>query len=228
MLHLVHHGSGAQRPLIIAHGLLGSARNWGVISKRLSVDRPVISVDMRNHGASPWFDSNTYQDMADDLAAIIAPLGGRADVLGHSMGGKSAMALALAHPRLVAKLVIVDIAPVTYHHSQAPLIEALQGVDPTRLTSRRDADELLRPKIEDAATRAFLLQNLDMKSTPKRWSPNLVILKKFMPEIIGFPEFNTSFDGPTLFLRGDQSVYIRANHHAVIAKYFPKSQHRVI
>ncbi|MEO0991205.1 MAG: alpha/beta fold hydrolase, partial [Pseudomonadota bacterium] len=109
-------------PVLIAHGLFGSARNWGTIAKRLSANRKVLTVDMRNHGVSPRFESNTYEDMASDLAEVIAAHGGIADVIGHSMGGKSAMVLAITRPDLVRRLVVADIAPVPYGHTQSHLI----------------------------------------------------------------------------------------------------------
>ena len=129
MLNQIHHGAPGGTPLIIVHGLYGSARNWGVIGKRLSENRHVIAVDQRNHGDSPWHDSHSYPDMAADLAAVIDANGGRADVVGHSMGGKAAMVLALAHPEKVARLVVADIAPVGYSHDQTQYIDAMQSVD---------------------------------------------------------------------------------------------------
>ena len=111
-------------PLLIAHGLFGSARNLGVIAKRLSANRPVTAVDMRNHGVSPWFDTNSYFDMAADLAGEISQ---QSDVLGHSMGGKTSMILALQRPEKVRKLVVADIAPVGYSHTQGHLITAMRA-----------------------------------------------------------------------------------------------------
>ena len=114
-------------PLLIAHGLFGSARNWNVIAKRLSDRGQVISVDMRNHGESPREPVQDYAGMAEDLAEVIDSHGGKADVLGHSMGGKAAMMLALTRPELIRKLVVADIAPVAYGHSQSHLIEAMRN-----------------------------------------------------------------------------------------------------
>ena len=114
----VYGEAGDRPPLLIAHGLFGSARNWGVIAKRLAETRPVVAVDMRNHGDSPWDEVHDYPAMAGDLAEVID---GRWDVLGHSMGGKAAMVLALTHPEKVNRLVVADIAPVAYGHTQAHL-----------------------------------------------------------------------------------------------------------
>ena len=122
MLNFDTYGAG-EPPLMIVHGLYGSARNWGVISRRLSEDRRVIAVDQRNHGESPWYDAHTYHDMAQDLAQVIeAEMPDGAIVLGHSMGGKAAMVLALTRPELAKGLVVADIAPVTYTHSQIQFV----------------------------------------------------------------------------------------------------------
>ena len=114
MLNFIDHpGPDDMPPLLIAHGLFGSARNWGVIAKRLSDKRRVIVVDHRNHGSSPWFESHSYHDLAQDLGEVIAAhVGMPCDVVGHSMGGKAAMVLALLRPELIARLCIADIAPV--------------------------------------------------------------------------------------------------------------------
>ena len=145
MLNTIVHGDpDAGTALLIAHGLFGSARNWGAIAKRLARDRPVVAVDMRNHGASPWRESHGYPDLAEDLAEVIDAFGGRMDVLGHSMGGKAAMALALTSPHRVRRLIVADIAPVAYDHTQTPLIEAMEAVDLNAVRTRRDADQSRR------------------------------------------------------------------------------------
>ena len=137
MLNVVRHGSPTDRPaLLIAHGLFGSARNWGVIARRLSDGREVLAVDMRNHGESFHDPAHDYPAMATDLAKVIEDHGGPVDVLGHSMGGKAAMVLALTRPGLVRKLVVLDIAPVGYGHTQMPSIEAMRRVDLATVASR--------------------------------------------------------------------------------------------
>ena len=140
MLNMLDYPGPGEVPLLIAHGLFGSARNWNVIAKRLSDERRVVAVDMRNHGDSPWSDDHSYPALADDLAEVIDALGGRADVLGHSMGGKAAMTLAAQSPGRVRRLLVADIAPVDYAHSQAPVVEALQAVDLAQVARRSDAD----------------------------------------------------------------------------------------
>ena len=158
MLNTVVTGTPSARPpLLIAHGLFGSARNWGVIARRLSEDRQVLTVDMRNHGTSPWTETHSYGDLAEDLAGVIAAHGGQADVLGHSMGGKAAMRLALDHGAMVCRLVVADIAPVAYGHSQAHLIHAMRGLDlALRVENLLDADYQEVPGY-GTAERAFYL-----------------------------------------------------------------------
>ncbi|MEM6389687.1 MAG: alpha/beta fold hydrolase, partial [Pseudomonadota bacterium] len=130
MIEQYAHGEPSSAPrLLIAHGLFGSARNWSVIAKRLSASRQVITVDMRNHGHSFWDSVHDYGALGRDLAEVIEAQGEAMDVLGHSMGGKAAMALALNRPELLRRLIVADIAPVTYGHSQTHLIEAMRSLD---------------------------------------------------------------------------------------------------
>lgn len=210
-------------PLLIAHGLFGSARNWNVVAKRLSDTRQVLSVDMRNHGESGFAASHSYVDLAADLAEVIAAHGGNADVLGHSMGGKAAMMLALTRPGLVHRLVVADIAPVPYGHSQSHLIEAMRSVDLSRIETRRDADAQLQPLVAEDGVRAFLLQSLDVKG--KRWRLNHDVLEADMDKITGWPEdVSGQFDGPVLMLSGAESDYVLPEHRDRIRGYFPKAR----
>jgi len=222
----VHGDSGT--PLVVAHGLYGSARNWRVIAKRLSNRRRVIAVDMRNHGDSPHAESQTYADMAGDLAETIEDIGGPVDLLGHSMGGKAAMVLALTRPDLISRLIVADIAPVAYAHTQMPMITAMQGLDLKGLTSRSDADNRLSAAIDDPAIRAFLLQSLELRADPPRWKLNLDVLAAFMPDIIGFPRLDGAFEKPTLFLTGLASDYVTEAHRPEILRLFPNARHRGI
>lgn len=219
---LVHPSSGDATPLLIVHGLYGSARNWGVIAKRLSDRGPVVAVDQRNHGDSPWYDSHSYTDMANDLAQVIEDQGAPMDVVGHSMGGKAAMVLALTRPDLLRRVVIADIAPVAYDHSQMQYIEAMRAVDLTRVTRRSDAVEQLEPLVDDPTLRAFFTQSLDVKG--QRWLLNLDVLAREMPKILGFPQVTGQFDGSVLFLSGAQSHYVRPEHRDQIRALFPAAR----
>jgi pimeloyl-ACP methyl ester carboxylesterase len=203
----------------VAHGLYGSARNWGVIAKRLSDTRQVLAVDMRNHGSSDWAESHEYPDLAQDLAETIP---GQLDVLGHSMGGKAAMVLALKHPELVRRLIVADIAPVTYGHSQQQYIDAMNAVDLDAVETRGDADRQLQAFVPEEGIRAFLLQSLDVKE--RRWRLNLDVLARDMDEIVGFPDIIGSFEGPTLFLTGAESDYVLPEHRDRIRALFPRAR----
>ena len=211
-------------PLLIAHGLFGSARNWGVIARRLAEDRRVVTVDMRNHGESFRDPDNGYGALAGDLAEVIAAEGGQADVLGHSMGGKAAMRLALEHPGAVRRLVVADIAPVAYGHDRTNFVEAMLGLVLAGLTSRGEADRRLAETLSGAALRAFLLQSLDLRGDGPRWKLNLDVLKDEMPRITGWEEVGGQFDGPTLFLSGAESDYVRPEHRERILALFPKAR----
>lgn len=223
MLNYVEHGTpNGQPPILIVPGLFGSARNWGVIAKRLSNARHVVAVDMRNHGNSFWDASHSYADMAGDLAEVIAHFGGKADVLGHSMGGKAAMVLALTSPQMVNRLIVADIAPVTYNHTQMHLVEAMKALDLSKIEKRSDANRLLAQQIETPSVRAFLLQSLDVAA--KRWRLNLDALGANMDQVLGFPEIEGQFDGSTLFLSGAESDYVSADHRPLIRNLFPQAK----
>jgi esterase len=222
MLSIIRHGSpGTHPPLLIAHGLFGSARNWGVIARRLSDRGEVVAVDMRNHGDSPRAASHGYPDLAADLAEVIGTaLTPPADVLGHSMGGKAAMVLALTRPDLVRRLVVADIAPVAYGHSQQPQIDAMRRVELARVTSRAEAE--VQMQAESPAIAAFLLQSLDLGE--RRWKLNLDVLEAEMGRITGWPEVGGSFPRPALFLTGALSGYVRPEHRATIRTLFPRAR----
>ena len=223
MLNRVEYGAPSDAPgLLIVHGLYGSARNWGVIAKRLSQTRRVVTVDMRNHGSSPWHDTQTYHDMAKDLAEVLRDLDGPFDVLGHSMGGKAAMVLALTRPDLVNRLIVADIAPVSYSHSQAHFIDAMKAVDLSQVATRGDAAAQLAEHIEDPALIGFFTQSLDVAN--RAWRLNLDVLADQMPNILSFPDVTGQFDRPTLFLTGAMSDYVTHEHRDGIKALFPKAQ----
>jgi esterase len=210
--------------LVIAHGLYGSGRNWGIIARRLADRREVVAVDMRNHGDSPRFPTQSYPEMAADLAEVIGTLGAPVDLLGHSMGGKAAMQLALTEGGLIRRLVVADIAPVAYAHDQTRHARAMAAVDPTRIATRTEADAALAKGVEDPALRAFFLQSLDLRSQPPRWKLNLPVLEAEMPKIVGWPGTEGHFDRPTLFLTGAESHYVRPEHRETIRALFPKAR----
>ncbi len=212
------HGEPSLPELLIAHGLFGSARNWNTIAKRLRGAFRVRTVDMRNHGQSPWTSTHDYAGLSADLAASIPNC---SHVLGHSMGGKAAMVLALTRPEKIKRLIVADIAPVAYGHSQAHLIDAMESLDLSGVATRGDADRSLSDAIEDAGVRAFLLQSLDVRE--RAWRLNLAVLRAEMDKIVGFPEIDGKFDGPALFLTGANSDYVRPEHRNRIESLFPNA-----
>jgi pimeloyl-ACP methyl ester carboxylesterase len=229
MLNTIHHGTPTDAPpLLIAHGLFGSARNWSAIAKRLARDREVLAVDMRNHGDSPRAAEHGYSALAGDLAAVIDAHGGRADVMGHSMGGKAAMVLALTAPGRVARLIVADMAPVAYGHTQMPYLEAMRAVDLAGVTRRGQADAQLAERVDDAALRAFLLQSLDLGEEGPRWKLNLDVLASEMPRIMEFPNPDGHFDGPALFVTGANSDYVRDEYWPLILRLFPSAEREII
>jgi esterase len=223
MLNSIIHGTATEEPtLLIVHGLFGSARNWGVIAKRLSDERQVVAVNMRNHGDSQWSDTHSYGDLADDLAKVIDHIGGPMDVMGHSMGGKASMMLALRNPHLVRRLTVADIAPVAYSHSQMQYIKAMRDVDLSKVERRSDAEAQLAVLGVDKALQSFFTQSLDV--TGRRWRLNLEALSANMPQIMTFPQIDAQWAGPALFLTGGLSDYVRAEHRPLIRALFPKAR----
>lgn len=225
MLATAVSGPDAAFPLLIVHGLFGSARNWAGMARRLSDRARVIAVDLRNHGDSFHDPVHDYPAMAEDLARVIAEAGGQADVMGHSMGGKAAMVLALHHPERVRTLAVADIAPVSYAHTQLPLVEAMQAMDLTGIARRSEADRRLSGSVPSAALRAFLLQSLEAGPEGARWKLNLPALAANMPAIMGFPDIDGWFQGPVGFISGANSDYVRVEHQARIWALFPHHRH---
>lgn len=207
--------------LLIVPGLFGSGRNWGVIARRLSDRGHVVALDMRNHGDSPWDPDHSYPAMAEDLAGVAGEYGPPCDLLGHSMGGKASMILALTRPELVRRLIVADIAPVSYGHTQAHLIAAMRAVG-ADFPSRAAAEAALAEHVDTPEVRSFLLQSLDMKE--RRWRLNLDALSDGMAGILSFPDIEARFDGPALFLAGANSDYVKPEHRERIKALFPAAR----
>jgi len=229
-VELVTNDLGDGPPTLILHGLFGRRRNWQAIQKRLADDTRIIAADLRNHGDSPWDDAMTYEAMAEDLAALITKLDmGPIVVVGHSMGGKAAMALALSEPELVSGLMVIDIAPVRYDHEYDSYIEAMRSVPLEKLSKRSDAEQYLAPLITDPSIRAFLLQNLGQEDDRISWSVNLDAIEAGLPNILGFPgSLGDPYEGPTLILRGGNSDFVLEEHYPAIEALFPMATHDVI
>jgi pimeloyl-ACP methyl ester carboxylesterase len=227
--HLEHPAARGESgpPLLIAHGLFGSARNFNTLGKRFAATRRVVMVDMRNHGRSPWDKDNSYRAMAGDLADAVQRLcGGKAVVLGHSMGGKAAMTLALIAPELLNGLIVADIAPVPHSRSHLDYIRAMQAVDLRRVARRSDAEPMLAGAVPDPMLRSFLLQNLAVEEGRARWRINLDALGRNMEALLGFPADlpEPAFDGPAYFIHGGASPYVPPETHPRIRALFPAAE----
>jgi esterase len=219
--------TGAGPPLVVLHGLFGSARNWGAIGRRLSARRRVLAMDLRNHGASPRAPAMEYPGMAADVAETMEAAGAApAALLGHSMGGKAAMALALTRPETVSRLLVADIAPVPYPPRQARIVSAMRAVPLRPGLARREADAALQAEgVQDAATRAFLLQNLRFEGDTPAWRCGLDEIAAAMADIEGFPDFGVArYEGPALFLLGERSDYVQPEHRPRIRELFPSAR----
>lgn len=213
-------------PLIVMHGLFGSARNWQMLVKRFAGRRHVFALDMRNHGGSPWSDEMDYPAMAADVAKFIEDRGwSRAALLGHSMGGKAAMTLALTRPELVSRLIVTDIAPVRYTHTHAPYIVAMQAANLAGASRRHEVDAQLTHAVPVATLRAFLMQNLVMEGGKFAWRINLDAIGGAMDALIGFPDLGAAqYPGPALFIGGGASDYITEAQRPAIYAHFPAAR----
>lgn len=213
-------------PLLVLHGLFGSARNWLSLSKRFGEHRHSYTLDMRNHGGAPWSDEMDYPAMAADILRFMDDRGfQRAAILGHSMGGKAAMTLALNHPGRVERLIVADIAPVTYQHTHAPYVAAMKAADLTGRTRRPEVEAQLVDAVPEAPLRSFLMQNLVLENGAFRWRVNLDAIGAGMESLIGFPDpGDATYNGPALFIGGTASDYINGNSEPAIRRHFPNAK----
>ncbi len=220
---------GEQGPRVVfLHGLFGQGRNFTGIAKALVPDLRSTLVDLPNHGRSAWTETADYDDVADVVARWLQETYGEqgpVHVVGHSMGGKVAMVLALRHPELVDRLVVADISPSPsggageFEH----LLDSLAALDLARLERRGEADEQLAAAVADERVRGFLLQNLRSGADGFRWQANLDLLRRELPTIGGFPDIGASFDHPVLWLSGADSDYVRPEHAPRMRELFPRT-----
>ncbi|XP_031713284.1 sn-1-specific diacylglycerol lipase ABHD11 [Anarrhichthys ocellatus] len=228
----VFDGKGDSTPLVFLHGLFGSKSNFHSIAKSLvqRTGRKVLTVDARNHGNSPHSSELTYEAMTDDLTHLLAQLHIEKCVLvGHSMGGKTAMTTALTQSGLVERLVVVDISPAqtttrtNFHYYIKAMQEMKISSDIPRSTARRMAEDQLRSLVKERSVRQFLLTNLVELNGHYAWRVNLEAISAHLEEIMSFPSFNTVYHGPTLFLGGASSAYISSDDYPEIHRLFPNA-----
>jgi pimeloyl-ACP methyl ester carboxylesterase len=218
---------GTGRPIVILHGLFGSSRNWATAGRALAAWGAVSALDLRNHGDSPHSDSHTLADMVGDVREWLESLGAERPVLiGHSMGGQVAMALALESPESVAGLVSVDIAPRAYAEDHAAELAAL-SLDVSRLSSRREVDHAMAAWVADPGVRGFLAMNLERSGDGFRWRLNVEALRRARVTA-AVPELRGRYGGPALFLAAGRSAYVTAADHDLIRGLFPAAEIRVI
>jgi len=226
--------------VVFVHGLFGQGRNWTTIARRLADEgRRVSLVDLPDHGHSPWTDRVDYVDMAELLAAELASWGEPVTLVGHSMGGKVSMQLALRHPELLRALVVVDIAPTEYPETGgrtddpdeeaspfAAFIRAMRAIDLGTLERREDADAALRAVVPSGMVRAFLLQSLVRDGTSWRWRLNLELLQRDLGVLRGFPDPppGAVFTGPVLWIAGAGSHYVLDRDRPRMDELFPATR----
>jgi esterase len=223
-LQLAFEATGDGPPVVILHGLFGSSRNWRSIAKALAPQYRVYCVDLRNHGQSPWAASMSYPELAEDVRMLIESEGLASPVVvGHSMGGKTAMALALAHPELLGRLIVVDIAPVAYQDRFSTYLEAMQAVDAHALTKRSEAMQLMAQRIRDVDVVGFLMQNLVARDDHFDWRLNLAAIGAAVPVLSGFPAelLLRRYPGPATLIYGALSDYVRAEDRTSLSESFP-------
>ncbi len=229
MLHALRFGDHGS-PVVFCHGLFGQGRNWTQVGKSLAGSHRVTLLDLPDHGRSDWSGGWDYPEAADAVAAELDP-GDPVALVGHSMGGKVAMLVALQHPEVVARLCVVDVSPVTYQEAgEFPgFVEAMQALDLGSITTRAEADAGLRAAVPDDAVRAFLLQNLRRSDDSRhgwRWQMNLEGLGASLDALRGWPEEAVAdtapYDGPVLWVAGAKADYVRPDYSEAMERLFPK------
>ncbi len=216
---------GEGRPLIILHGLFGTADNWNTLAKKYGTHFTTYAIDLRNHGQSPHSEVWTYDAMAEDVIELMQDEQLKmAHIMGHSMGGKVAMFLAGKFPERVDKLVVSDIAPKNYPPHHSDILDALTGLNPATISTRKEAETYMGSKLADFSVRQFLLKSLYWKEEKLAWRFNLPVIKAQIENVGEELPKNIFFEGPTLFIRGEKSKYILDSDIDPILEHFPNSR----
>jgi len=220
---------GSGPPLVILHGLFGSADNWYSISRELDKEFTMYLVDQRNHGDSPQAEEWNYEVMAADLLELLDDEGlDKIFLMGHSMGGKVAMTFAVNNPERVARLIVADISPRYYPVHHEVILDALQAINLSEIQSRKEADDELALHIPDFGTRQFLLKSLGRNGDGFYWKINLPVIVTNIEEVGKALEEDSIYKGKTLFLAGEKSNYIQEKDMESILAHFPKYQLKTI
>jgi esterase len=219
--------------VVFCHGLFGQGRNWTGIGKAISDEHRVLLVDLPQHGRSDWSEHFDYLEVADQVAGLLSPED-PVTLVGHSLGGKVAMVLALRSPELVERLCVVDIAPVDYGGSTEfdGYVKALRGIDLASIQRREDADRALTEAVPEQSVRDFLLQNLRRDGDSWRWQANLEVLGAELDQISGWPEERLEgtapYEKPVLWVAGGTSRYIQPESTEVMRRWFPHHRRIVV
>jgi esterase len=226
LMHLYCESYGEGQPLIILHGLFGSLDNWRTLSRIFARSLQVLALDQRNHGHSPHSDTFNYDVMAEDVHDFMLQHGLQsAALLGHSMGGKTAMQLAVNYPDMVDKLIVVDIAPRAYLPGHDDIFAALSSLEVSTLRTRQEANAILATSLPDETLRQFLLKNLEREAAGGfQWRIHLEGLRNNYEEILKEVAANSQFDKPTLVIRAGHSGYIQEEDIPDIKAIFPHAQ----
>lgn len=224
-LHTLDSG-GEGTPLVVIHGLLGSADNWRSLAKQWERRHRVVVLDLRNHGRSPHLEGMAYQAMAEDVLAALDRLEiAQCHLLGHSMGGKVAMTVARLAPERVASLIIADIAPVTYDHGHDEIFKALRHVEANAPANRREVDALMAEHVDEKPIRMFLATNLERdEAGGMRWRIGLDHIEAGYEDIRGEPAGEGAYEGPSLLLRGGRSHYVSDDMLPTVKDILPSAQ----
>jgi len=217
---------GQGDPVLILHGLFGMLDNWQTIARQLAKNYTVFIVDQRNHGRSPHTDIHDYPSMAEDLRVFMEDqFVLKAHLIGHSMGGKTAMQLALHYPDMIDKLVVVDIAPKTYPSGHHEIFQALFDLDLKEVQSRKEIDQQLSAFIKEPGVRQFLMKNVARDpDLGFRLKMNLPVIFQGYDQILQVPEMEEPFHGESLFIKGGDSRYIDAEDLPLIQEFFPEAR----
>lgn len=227
-LHVTELGDQGS-PVVFCHGLFGQGKNWTSVAKKLAARHRVLLVDMPNHGRSRWTETLDYLDLAERVAPLLPP-DDPVSLVGHSMGGKIAMVLALEHPDLVRRLCVVDIAPVRYPPGREfeQFVAAMRAVDLEALDRRADADAALREAAPDPNVRSFLLQNLRRGDEGWTWLPNLDLFAVELDRLGDWPGDRLTgvapYEGPVLWISGETSDYVRDEYAEAMTRWFPRTR----
>jgi esterase len=223
-MRLNHIQTGDGPPVVLLHGLFGSARNFGTIQRAVAPLFRVIAMDARNHGSSSHAADMRYPTLAADVLETLDALGvARAAVIGHSMGGKTAMTLAIMAPERVGRLLVADIAPVPYAHGNDSIAGALRAIPLHAGLTRAEADSALIDVVPDQAVRTFLIQNLQFGAQP-HWRIGLDEIAAAVPDLEGWETPAARYAGPTLVVSGARSNYVLPEHRPVIRVLFPAAR----